>query len=62
MYGDCYLYLTDIGREMAEHIYERHQFFTRQLIKAGVEPELAEKEACQTEYTISEDSFQMLKP
>ena len=30
---DYYLHLTDIGREVAEKIYERHQFFTEQLIR-----------------------------
>ena len=61
MDSDCYLHLTNVGREVAERIYERHQFFTRQLIDAGVAPELAEREACQMEHTISEDSFQKLK-
>ena len=35
-----YLHLTDIGREVAESIYERHCFFTEQLIAAGVDPKL----------------------
>ena len=29
---DGFLHLTDIGREVAEKIYERHQFFTEQLV------------------------------
>ena len=37
------LYLTDIGREVAETIYERHLFFTKQLIAAGVDPQIAER-------------------
>ena len=28
---DYFLHLTDMGREVAEKIYERHQFFTMQL-------------------------------
>ena len=43
---DYFLHLTDMGREVAEKIYERHQFFTMQLITAGVDPEIAEYEAC----------------
>ena len=31
-----YLHLTDIGREVAVKIYERHCFFMEQLIAAGV--------------------------
>ena len=37
------LYLTDIGREVAETIYECHLFFTKQLIAAGVDPKIAER-------------------
>lgn len=58
---DYFLHLTDIGREVAESIYERHQFFTQQLIAAGVDPATAEQEACRMEHAISEDSFQRLK-
>ena len=35
---DHFLHLTDVGREVAEKIYERHCFFTEQLIAAGVDP------------------------
>ena len=31
-----YLHLTELGRDMAEKIYERHCFFTHQLISVGV--------------------------
>ena len=37
---DHFLHLTDVGREVAEKIYERHCFFTEQLITAGVDPKL----------------------
>ena len=36
---DHFLHLTDVGREVAEKIYERHCFFTEQLIAAGVDPQ-----------------------
>ena len=39
---DRFLHLTDVGREVAEKIYERHCFFTEQLIAAGVDPKTAE--------------------
>ena len=39
---DHFLHLTDVGREVAEKIYERHCFFTEQLITAGVDPKTAE--------------------
>lgn len=52
-----YLYLTEVGRETAEKIYEKHRFFTQWLIEAGVAPGAAEKDACRMEHAISEESF-----
>ena len=57
---DHFLHLTDAGREVAEKIYERHQFFTEQLIAAGVDPETAEADACRLEHAISSESFSKL--
>lgn len=60
--GDDYtLHLTDLGREVAEKFYERHQYFTERLTDAGVDADTAEAEACKMEHTISDDSFQKLK-
>ena len=61
MDSDYFLHLTDVGREVAEQIYEKHRFFTDRLIEAGVDPVTAEKDACRMEHAISEDSFQHLK-
>ena len=61
MYEDHFLYLTDVGREVAEKIYERHCFFTEQLIAAGVDPRTAEADACRIEHIISDESFDRLK-
>ena len=58
---DFFLHLTDIGREIAEKTYEKHCFFTRLLVDAGVEPKPAERDACRMEHVISESSFQHLK-
>ena len=58
---DHFLHLTDVGREVAERIYERHCFFTDELIAAGVAPETAEADACRIEHVISEESFRRLK-
>ena len=59
---DHFLHLTDVGREVAEKIYERHCFFTEQLIiAAGVDPKTAEADACRIEHTISDESFSRLK-
>ena len=53
--------LTPSGERIAAEIYERHRFFTQQLIAAGVDPETAAKEACHMEHGVSEESFQKLK-
>lgn len=58
---DHFLYLTDVGREVAEKIYERHCFFTERLITAGVDPKTAEADACRIEHIISDESFSRLK-
>ena len=58
---DHFLHLTDVGREVAEKIYERHCFFTEQLIAAGVAPKTAEADACRIEHTISQDSFEKIR-
>ena len=58
---DHFLHLTDVGREVAERIYERLCFFTEQLITAGVDPKTAEADACRIEHTISQDSFEKIR-
>jgi Mn-dependent DtxR family transcriptional regulator len=54
-------HFLDVGREVAEKIYERHCFFTEQLIAAGVDPRIAEVDACRIEHIISNESFSRLK-
>ena len=61
MDSDYFLHLTDVGREVAELIYEKHRFFTDRLIEAGVDPETAERDACRMEHVISQGSFERLR-
>ena len=58
---DHFLHLSDVGREVAEKIYERHCFFTNQLIAAGVDSKTAEADACRMEHNISIESFEKLR-
>ena len=58
---DRFLHLTDVGRDVAEKTYEKHCFFTRLLVEAGVDPKTAEQDACRMEHVISENSFRHLK-
>lgn len=58
---DGTLSLTEIGLQLAEQIYEKHRFFTEQLIAVGVDPKTAEQDSCSIEHAISAESFQKLK-
>ena len=55
------LSLTEQGLQLAEQIYEKHRFFTKQLIDAGVDPKTAESDACRIEHVISKETFERLK-
>lgn len=58
---DGTLSLTEQGRQIAQQIYEKHQFFTKQLIEAGVPRDIAVQDACRLEHVISKTSFNKLK-
>ena len=49
--------LTEAGRRIAEGIFERHNYFKRILLVAGVAAETAEEEVCALQHAISEGSF-----
>lgn len=56
-----YITLTPAGKEIAEMIYERHQFLSEYLIKIGVPENIAIDDACKIEHVISKESFEALK-
>lgn len=47
--------------EQGQQIYEKHQFFIKRLVEAGVPQDIAAQDACKLEYVISEISFKKLK-
>ena len=53
-------YIT-LGEETARSVYERHQFLTRWLVRLGVSPEVAARDACRIEHDISPETFACLK-
>lgn len=55
------LVLTDRGRRIAAQIYDRHCFFRRLLLSAGVDDQTADREACELEHAISPESFRLLR-
>ena len=61
MDGDKQIHLTELGREVAALIYERHCVLTDGLIYLGVDPETAEQDACRIGHDISRETFEKLK-
>ena len=49
--------LTEKGAEIAERMYHRHKTLTEFLIRLGVDPAVAEEDACKIEHDLSEESF-----
>ncbi len=56
-----YITLNPSGKEIAEKIYERHQILTEVLIRMGVDPKIAEDDACRIEHVISDETFESVK-
>lgn len=56
-----YIFLTESGREIAEMIYERHEFLTNWLESLGVDAKIAAEDACRIEHVISKESFEAIK-
>ncbi len=56
-----YLRLTDIGREVAEKIYDRHRVLTEFLRSLGVDEETASQDACRMEHVISDTTLEAIK-
>ena len=61
MDGNKRIHLTELGREVAGNIFERHVLLTKTLILIGVEPAVAEQDACRIEHDISRETFDRLK-
>ena len=56
-----FIYLTDSGKAIAEHVYEKHQLLKGWLCSLGVSEEIATEDACKMEHVISDESFNAIK-
>ena len=56
-----YITLTESGKEIADMIYERHNFLSRWLVSLGVDEKIASEDACRIEHVISQESFSAIK-
>lgn len=59
--SEGYYKLTEAGKTLAEHIYERHTVLTRMLISLGVDEKTAAEDACRVEHYISDKTFTAIK-
>lgn len=59
--GAGYITLTESGKEIAEMIYERHNFLSGWLKSLGVDEKIAAEDACRMEHVISRESFAAIK-
>ena len=55
------LHLTELGKQTAKKIYERHTILTAALMALGVDEESAAEDACRIEHIISEKSLAAIK-
>lgn len=53
--------LTARGKSIARETFNKHLFFKDILVKAGIDEETAESEACEMEHCISKSSFKKIK-
>ena len=53
--------LTEVGQETAEQVCERNRVIKETLVFLGVEPGIAEQDACRMEHDMSSQSFDILK-
>lgn len=56
-----YIYLTESGRKIAEDTYEKHKVISKMLIAMGVPSDIALRDACRMEHTVSPESFEAIK-
>lgn len=58
---DGHITLTDLGREVAMKMYDRHRLLTDFLVRLGVPVDIATNDACKIEHHISDESFEAIK-
>ena len=56
-----YISFTDMGREHALTIKERHDVLTKIFVELGVSEETAAEDACKIEHVISDETFDAIK-
>ena len=52
-----FITLTESGMEIASNIYDRHLILRKWLEFLGIDPEIAEQDACKIEHDISQQTY-----
>ena len=52
-----FITITEKGMSIADNIYTRHKKLTEFFISLGVDPEVAEEDACKIEHDLSDETF-----
>ncbi len=55
------IFLTEVGRKIAAHTYEKNRAFENLLLKIGVQDTIAHEDACRMEHAVSAETFDALK-
>ena len=55
-----FIALTDRGREVAMRTWERHRTLKEFFVRLGVDPAVAERDACKVEHDLSDETFDKL--
>lgn len=56
-----FITLTEMGLEVATHMYERHETIAKVLMKLGVDAETAYEDSCKIEHDLSDQSFNAIR-
>ncbi len=59
---DGMIILTERGRERAEIVSDKFRFWVDLLEKLGMDPDMAQVEACKLEHAMSDEAFKQVMP
>lgn len=61
MAPDGIITLNDSGLEIAQRVYNRHQYLTKLFMILGVPEDIASEDACKVEHDLSSETFAMIR-
>lgn len=59
--ADGGILLTELGLDVANRMYERHELIANVLITLGVSPETAYEDSCKIEHVVSDETIEKIK-